>query len=34
LKEGNCKLYVEEVRKKDVVLRGRGFKIVIPYEKK
>lgn len=34
LKEGNCKLYVEEVREKDVVLRGRGFKIVIPYEKK
>ena len=34
LKEGPHKLYVEEVREKDVVLRGRGFKFVIPYEKK
>ena len=34
IKEGKCKLYVEEVREKDVVLRGRGFKFVIPYEKK
>ena len=34
LKEGLHKLYVEEVREKDVVLRGRGFKFVIPYEKK
>ena len=34
LKEGPHKLYVEEVREKDVVLRGRGFKLVIPYEKK
>ena len=34
IKEGKYKLYVEEVREKDVVLRGRGFKFVIPYEKK
>ena len=34
IKEGKCKLYVEEVREKDVVLRGNGFKFVIPYEKK
>ena len=34
IKEGKNKLYVEEVREKDVVLRGRGFKFVIPYEKK
>ncbi len=34
LKEGQQKLWVEEVREKTAVLRGRGFKIVIPYEKK
>ena len=34
LKEGKYKLLVEEVRERDVVLRGRGFKLVIPYEKK
>ncbi|WP_455074892.1 hypothetical protein [Prevotella fusca] len=34
IKEGKFKLYVEEVREKDVVLRGKGFKFVIPYEKK
>ena len=34
LREGNYKLYVEEVREKDVVLRGRGYKFVIPYEKR
>ena len=34
LKEGAQQLYVEEVREKDVVLRGRGYKFVIPYEKR
>ncbi len=34
LKEGTHRLYVEEVREKDVVLRGRGYKFVIPYEKR
>lgn len=34
IKEGNHKLYVEEVRENNVVLRGRGFKFVIPYKKK
>ena len=34
LKEGTHKLQVEEVREHNVVLRGKGFKIVIPYEKK
>lgn len=34
LKEGTHKLRVEEVREHNVVLRGKGFKIVIPYEKK
>lgn len=34
LKEGQYKLFVEEVREHDAVLRGQGFKLVIPYEKK
>ena len=34
LKEGTHKLRVEEVREHNVVLRGKCFKIVIPYEKK
>lgn len=34
LKEGKCKLYVQEVRANHAVLVGRGFKFVIPYEKK
>lgn len=34
LKEGQYKLFVEEVREHDAVLRGRGFKLVVPYEKK
>ena len=34
LKEGQYKLFVEEVREHDAVLRGRGFKLVVPYERK
>ena len=34
LQEGTHSLYVEEVRDKVVVLRGRGHKFVVPYEKK
>lgn len=34
LKEGQYKLFVEEVREHDAVLRGQGFKLVIPYERK
>ena len=34
LKEGQYKLFVEEVREHDAVLRGQGFKLVIPYEKR
>lgn len=34
LKEGKHKLYVQEVRANHVVLAGRGFKFVIPHEKK
>ena len=34
IREGKQKLWVEEVRESTAVLRGRGFKIVIPYEKK
>lgn len=32
LREGKHKLTVEEVRAQNVVLRGRGFKLVVPYE--
>lgn len=34
LTEGPQSLYVEEVREKVVVLRGRGHKLVVPYEKR
>lgn len=34
LKEGQYKLFVEEVREHDAVLRGQGFKLVVPYERK
>lgn len=34
LKEGNYKLYVQEVRPNSVVLSGRGYKFVVPYEKR
>ena len=33
LREGKHKLTVEEVREQNVVLRGRGFKLVLPYER-
>ena len=32
-REGEYTVYVEEVRDRQVVLRGRGFKIVAPYRK-
>ena len=31
--EGIHRLYVEEVRESEVMLRGRGFKFLLPYEK-
>lgn len=34
IKEGQQQLYVQEVRPTSVVLVGRGFKLVVPYEKK
>ncbi len=33
IKIGTHRLYVEEVRKSEVMLRGRGFKFLLPYEK-
>lgn len=33
LKEGTNELIVEEVRESTVVLRGRGIRVVLPYEK-
>ena len=33
LKAGIHRLYVEEVRESDVMLRGRGFKFLLPYQK-
>lgn len=32
-KEGRYTVYVEEVRERHVVLRGKGFKLVLPYRK-
>ena len=32
-REGEYTVYVEEVRDRQVVLRGQGFKIVAPYRK-
>lgn len=33
LKEGTYRFYVEEVRVSEVMLRGRGFKFLLPYER-
>lgn len=33
IKEGIHRLYVEEVRESEVMLRGRGFKFLLPYQK-
>lgn len=34
IKEGIHRLYVEEVRESEVMLRGKGFKFLLPYEQK
>ncbi|MCS2393143.1 hypothetical protein NXX02_12285 [Bacteroides fragilis] len=31
--EGIHRLFVEEVRESEVMLRGRGFKFLLPYQK-
>lgn len=34
IKEGKYKLYIQDVKERYVVLVGRGFKLIIPYEKR
>ena len=34
IKDGKYKLYIQDVKERYVVLVGRGFKLIIPYEKR